>query len=191
MAAFCTYVYRAVKISSNPSNRSNERNCLKSLALSWGYNLSVNAKALMKFKMPKCFVCHSDLYINPVVLPFYFSISFKIPKIISGFGFKVSFKLVNKIKLSSFKNPFLTENWSGFLFWDWSENFVPCSYCNHGYTAQLRRRLKARLDEYPRTVEESYSSTIASHCWSYKHNFNFTKGLFSVFSHFHTLFDFS
>ena len=42
-------------------------------------------------------VCHSDQCHNPVVLPFYSSLSFKISKILSCFGFKVSFRLVNNV----------------------------------------------------------------------------------------------
>ena len=59
--------------------------------------VSVIDKALTKFKKPKHFVCYSDPCLNPVVLPFYSSISFKISKILSRFGFKVPFIPVNKI----------------------------------------------------------------------------------------------
>ena len=109
MAAFYTYFYRALHICSDPSNLSNELNYLKSLALSRGYNPSVIDKALTKFKKPKHSVCHSDLCLNPAVLPFYSSISFKISKIFSWFDFKVCFKSLNKIKFYPLKSTILSE----------------------------------------------------------------------------------
>ena len=55
--------------------------------------------------------------------------------------------------------------------------FIPCSSCNLGYVGQTRRWLKSRLDE-PRCKvkkEEINTSSIASHCWSGIHYFDFTK----------------
>ena len=69
-------------------------------------------KALNKFKKPKHCVSHFDLCLNPIALLSFSSIPFKIFKFLSQFGFKVSFKPVNKIKLSSLKDPIPTENWS-------------------------------------------------------------------------------
>ena len=55
--------------------------------------------------------------------------------------------------------------------------FIPCSSCNLGYIGRTRWRLKARLDEHRRKFknEEIYSSSIACHCWSCNHHFDFTK----------------
>ena len=53
MAAFYTYVYRAVHICSDPSVLSNELNYLNSFALSQDYNPTVIDKALNKLKKPK------------------------------------------------------------------------------------------------------------------------------------------
>ena len=64
MAVFYTYVYHALHICSDASNPCNELNCLKSLALTQGYILSVINKALTKFKKPKHSVCHSDIFIS-------------------------------------------------------------------------------------------------------------------------------
>ena len=116
--AFYTYVYRALHICSDPSNLSNEFNYLKSLALSRGHNPFIINKALKKIKKPKSSICHSVCpCFNPFVLLFYSFIFFffKIFKIFSRFGFKVSFKPVNKIKLSSPKDPIPTTKW--FLFY--------------------------------------------------------------------------
>ena len=75
MVDFYTYIYRALHICSDPPNHSNELNYLKSLVLSQGFNTSVIGEALNKLKKPKYSVCHSNSWINPVVLSFYFSIS--------------------------------------------------------------------------------------------------------------------
>ena len=107
-AAFYTYVYRALTICSDPLNLSNEFNYLKSLAMSKGYNPSVTDKALNKLKMFKRCVYHSDPCLNPVILPFYSSISLKISKILSRFDFKNSSKPVTKIEFSSPKDLILT-----------------------------------------------------------------------------------
>ena len=75
-----------------------------------------------------------------------------------------------KIRFSSPKDPIPIENQNGIYF-------IPLSSCNLGYIGQTRRRLKARLDEHRRKVknEEVYTSSIASHCWSYNHCFDFSK----------------
>ena len=169
IAAFYTYVYRALKICSDDSILSKELNYLKSLALSRGYNPSVIDKALNKFNKPQCSVSHSsNSQTISVVLPFYPSISFKISKILSRFGFKVSFTPVNKIKFSSLKDSVPTENRFGIYF-------IPCSSCNLGYIGQTRRRLKYRVNEHRGKVrnQEISSSSIASHCWSNNHCFDF------------------
>ena len=132
MAAFYTYVYRALDIWFDPSYLCNELNYLKSLVLSRGYNPFVIDKALYKFKKSKQSVCHSDPCHNPVVLPYYSLPSFKISKILPRFSFKVSFRPINKIKFSSPKNPIPIENWSSIYF-------IPCSSCNLGYIGQTRR----------------------------------------------------
>ena len=124
MPAFYIYLYHALHICSDPFNLFNELNCLKSLALSRGYNPSIIDKTLNKLKKPKHSVCHSDPCLNPVVLPFYSSISFEISKILSHFGFKVSFKPV-KIKFSSPKDPIPVENQS-------DTYFAPHCSCNLG-----------------------------------------------------------
>ena len=116
MAAFCFYVYPALHICSDLSDLSNELNYLKFLDLSRGSTHSVIYEALNKFKKPKHSVCHSDLCLNPAVLSFYSSISFKISEILSCFGVKVSFRPANKFKFSSLKDPILIENRSGNYF---------------------------------------------------------------------------
>ena len=113
---------------------------LKSLAFSRGYYPVID-KALKKFKKPKHFVCHSDRCLNPAVLSFYFSISFKFSKTLSRFDFIVSFRLVNKIKLFSPKDDIPSESWSGIYF-------ISCYIWNLGYIGQTRIQLKARLDEH-------------------------------------------
>ena len=117
------------------SSLSNELNYLKSPALSQGSNPSVT-KALNKFKKLKHSVCHSAPCLNPVVLPFYSMISFKISKILSRFVFIVSFRPINKIKFSSPKNLILIDICSGIYF-------IPCCPCNLGYIGQTRRQLNA------------------------------------------------
>ena len=123
MAAFYTYVYQALHICSDPSNLSKKLHYFKSLALSQSYNPSIIQKALNKFKKPKHSVCHPDPCLNPVLLPFCSSISFKISKILSCFCFKISFRHPKKIIFSSPKDPIPIENWSGIYF-------IPCSFCN-------------------------------------------------------------
>ena len=76
-------------------------------------------------------ICHSDSYLNSIVLPFYSLIAFKISIILSCFGFKVCFRPVNKIKFSSPKDPIPIENRSGIYF-------ISCSSCNLGYIDQTR-----------------------------------------------------
>ena len=100
----------------------------------WGCKSSVTDKAFNKFKKPEFSVRHSDPRFNPVVLPFYSLIAFKISKIVSRVVFKVSFKPVNRIKFSSLKDSIITENWSGI-------SFILCP-CNLGYIGQTRNRLK-------------------------------------------------
>ena len=80
------------------------------------------------------------------------------------------FHTANQINFFSPKDPIPIENRNGIYF-------IPCSSCNLGYIGQTRRRLKARLDEHRRKVknEEIYTSSIASHCWSYNHFFDFSK----------------
>ena len=109
MAAFYTYVYRAIHICSDPSNLSNELNDLKSLAVSQGYNPFVIDKALNKFKKIKQSVCYSDLCLNPVVLPFYSSFSFKIS--FHLFVSKSSLNLLTKLKSHFPKILFLLRTW--------------------------------------------------------------------------------
>ena len=113
-ASFYIYVQRALHISSDPSNLLNELNYLKSLALSRGYNPPVIGKTLNKFKKPeKKYFYNSDPCLNPIILPLYSLLSFKISKTISRFRFKVSFRPVNKIKFSSPKELIPIENRSG------------------------------------------------------------------------------
>ena len=114
-------------------------------------------------------ICHSYLCLNPAVLPFYSSISFKISKIISRFGFKVSFKRVNENKIASAEDCISTENRGTY--------FIPCFSFNLDYINPARRRLKARLDEHPCKVknEEICSSSILSNYQSYNHYLDFTK----------------
>ena len=86
------------------------------------------------------------------------------------FRFQSFFRPVNRIKFFSTKDPIPTENRSGIYF-------IPCSSGNFGSIGQARRRLKARSDEHRRKVikEEINTSSIASHCWSFSHYFDFTK----------------
>ena len=128
-AAFYTYIYRTFMICSGPSNHSNELNGLKSLVPSRGYNPSAIDKALNKFKKSKRSVCHSDPCLNPMVLPFYSLISFKIFKIPLRFGYKVYFKSVFKTGLYSPKDSMHTENRNGIYF-------IPCLSCNLGYNTK-------------------------------------------------------
>ena len=126
MAAFCTYVYRALRICSDPSNLSTELNYIKSLALSRSYNPSVIDKALNKFKKPKNSVCHSGPCLDPVVLPFYSSISFKTLKSVHVSVSKSLLDLLlSKIKFSYPKDPIPIDHRSG-------NCFIPCS-CNLSY----------------------------------------------------------
>ena len=101
MAAFNTYVYRALHNCCDSSNLLNELNYLQYLALSREYNPSIINKVLNKFNKLKYSACYSDFCLNPVVLHFYFAISFKISKILSRFDSKVPFKHINKFQLSS------------------------------------------------------------------------------------------
>ena len=115
MAAFYTYVYHALHICSDPFNLPNELKFLKSLGLSRDYSRSVIDKALSKFKKSKHSFCHSDPCLNPVILSFYPSLSFKSSKIFSRFGYKVSFRPVNKIKFSLLKILFLLRTGVAFI----------------------------------------------------------------------------
>ena len=126
MAAFYTYLYRVLHISSDLSNLSNEIICIKYLPLFRSYNPSVIDKALNKFKKPKNSVCHSGPCLDPVVLPFYSSISFKTLKSMHVSVSKSLLELLlNKIKFSYPKDPIPIDHRSG-------NCFIPCS-CNLSY----------------------------------------------------------
>ena len=94
MADIYTCIYRALHNCCHASNLSNEFIYIK-LLLSLGV-IAIN-KASIKFKKPKHPVCHSDPYLNAVVLSFNFSVSFEISQIFSRFGFNVFFRPANKI----------------------------------------------------------------------------------------------
>ena len=159
MAVFSSYIYHALHIYFDPCKLSNELNYLKSFTLAWGCILSVIDKVLNKFKKSKHSLCHSDPCLNPVVLPSYNSIPFKISKIFSCFGFKISFRTVNKIKISSPKDPVPFETRSGIYC-------IICSSSTFGHISQTRRRPKAWLDEHRLKVqnEEIYNTSIGHYC---------------------------
>ena len=87
MAFFCTHVYRAFQISTDPSDFSDKLYFLKYFAVSRGYNPFITDKVLKKFKTSKCSVYQSDPSLMPVVLTFHSSISLKVSKIFAQFGF--------------------------------------------------------------------------------------------------------
>ena len=84
------------------------------------------------------------------------------------FNFKVIFKPINKFNFNSTKSP-IPE------FCKWSVYKVPCKDCKPFYIGQTKRNLQTSLSEHLHYVtnQEIYKSSIAKHCWSTGHNFNF------------------
>ena len=81
MAAFYTFVNRALNICSDPISFNSEIQYLKAIALDRGYNPSIVDKALFKLQNPR--TSHSSQS-NPninIILPFFPNSSFSITSI--------------------------------------------------------------------------------------------------------------
>ena len=81
---------------------------------------------------------------------------------------KVTKVFVSLLRIIEFLITFFTELTREQVWFLW---FLP----NLSYICQTKRNLETRLSEHLRCVtnQEIYKSSIAKHCWSASHNFNF------------------
>ena len=105
---------------------------------------------------------------NIITLPFFPQISNQISNILKKFKFHTIFYPTNKIRFSFIKDPIGIDN-------NWGIYEISCQR-NLKYIGQTKRALKYRINEHKNYVkkEELAKSSIAAHCWSNNHVFNFS-----------------
>jgi hypothetical protein len=169
LAAFNTFIFRAINICSTSELLTSELIYLKAVALDRGYSTSIIDSIYKKFTKPNRSMKISDSNSNiPLVLPFYPKISQQIAKILKRFDFNVIFSPVKKVRFSNLKHPIDNLNC-------WGIYSISCQ-CGLSYIGQTKRALKFRLKEHENYVknQDLKRSSIAQHCWSTSHRFLFS-----------------
>ena len=167
IAAFNSFVFRALNICSNKILLEKEINYIKAIAIDRGYSTKVIDHIIRKFSKPRKAKKHTDSK-NTILLPFFPKISHQIANILKKFKFVTIFYPTNKIRFSYIKDPIETKN-------NWGIYEISCQ-CSLKYIGQTKRALKYRINEHKNYVkkEELVKSSIATHCWSNDHVFNFS-----------------
>ncbi|KFM67330.1 hypothetical protein X975_04937, partial [Stegodyphus mimosarum] len=85
-----------------------------------------------------------------------------------NFNFRVVYSPLNKILSSILKDPIPNMN-------SWGIYRFPCQ-CGLIHTGQTNRVLKFHVEEHEAYVrkKETQKSSVAQHCWSENHTFNFS-----------------
>lgn len=168
LAAFNTLIFRAHNICSNKDLFYNEINYIKAIAVDRGFPCNIVDRILLKFSRAVIPSKVEKEFSGVVVLPFCRQVSAKISRILNKFNFKVVFSPINKLSFSILKDPINLHN-------SWGIYRIYCE-CGLSYIGQTRRSLKCRLKEHESYVkkQEFNRSTIAKHCWSENHRFNFS-----------------
>lgn len=174
LAAFYSYVHRALNICSDSSLLTTEINFIKAIALDRGYHPSIIDKILLKLsthRLPSSSTQPPLSSSNFISLPFYPHITFQLAKILRQFNFNPVFTTVKKIQFSFLKDPISTNNNCGIYQ-------IKCS-CHLSYIGQTKRALRFRIAEHINYVkkEETNRSSIAQHVWDTEHIFNFNSAV--------------
>ncbi|XP_054709828.1 uncharacterized protein LOC129219457 [Uloborus diversus] len=169
LASFKAFVFRALNICSSSNSLSAELSYLKAVAFDRGYSPSIIDSIYNKFIKPS----HSEKVSASsasytIVLPYYPKVSHQVAKILKKFGFDTAFSPVNKIKFTNLKDPIDCHS-------NWGIYSISCK-CGLGYVGQTKRALKHRLKEHENYVKhkELARSSIAQHCWTSGHCFDFS-----------------
>ncbi|MDI4567834.1 MAG: GIY-YIG nuclease family protein, partial [Mycoplasma sp.] len=161
---------RALQVCSSKLALDEELNYLKAIAIDRGFSPNIINQAVKKFSSQhtKRHTLVLGDYKNSVVIPFFPSISYKVAHILQKFNFRVVYSPINKIPSSILKDPIPDMN-------SWGIYRIPCQ-CGLIYIGQTKRALKFRVKEHEAYVrkKETQKSSVAQHCWSENHTFNFS-----------------
>jgi len=164
LAAFKTYIYRALNICSTSEFLTSELNYLEAIDLDRGYSPGVIDSIYKKFTKLRILEKPSKSLKNLVVLPFYPKVSFQIAKVLKSLNFSIVFSPVNKVEFTDLNDPIDSFN---------SWGIYKISYqCCLSYVGQTKRALRNRLEEHAYYVKnQDYRSAIFKHSWTFDHNF--------------------